>query len=229
MKNANYSTLSEFAEHIAFETPDQVISTYRDEINVYTIKELNDRANLLAKGLLHQGVGKGTRVALVLAGTTNCLQFVIALAKIGGILIPIPKELDPSLMVKILKEEKIQTVCFFAEEFLNTFKKIVTELDQNERGYLTSKKFPDLKNIITLGSIKNRGMFTTRELMLVGSHIDDFEVEESLMSVQPKDVFIRRISFDAHRKKKIEKITHKEILSENFSFSTLQNFLLNNI
>lgn len=229
MKASSHSTLSEFLENLAFTTPNQVISTFKDEINIFTVKELNDRANLLAKGLLYHGVTKGTPVALVIACTTNCLTVALALAKIGAILVPLNQHLELRVIEKILKEQKIHTIAFYADAFLRTFQQIIPNLAHNERGYLSSKDFPHLKNIVTLGSVKNRGIFTTRELMLVGSHMDDIEMEDTLVAIQPSDVFIRKVTYGDRSKIKVEEITHEQILKDNFSFPALQNFLLNTI
>lgn len=227
MKTPSHATLNEFIENLAFSKPDQVISSFQDEINIYTIKELNDRANLLAKGFLYNNVGKNTPVALVIAGTTNCLTFILALAKVGAVLIPINKNLELRLIEKILQSEKVHTIGFYADLFLKTFQLLVPNLTQNERGYLLSETFPALKNIVTLGSIKNRGIFTTRELMLVGSHIDDIEMENSVISISPTDVFIRKVTINKNDHLKVESITHGEILKNNFTFSALQNYLFN--
>ncbi|MDA3927910.1 MAG: AMP-binding protein [Prolixibacteraceae bacterium] len=229
MKTKTHTTLSNFFEQLVLDNPNQVISTFNDEINIYTIKELNDKANLLAKGFLYNNITKGTPVALVLAGTTNCLTFVLALAKVGATLIPLNKKLDIHLIEKILKTEKVQSIGFYADPFLKQFLKIAPNIARNERGYLNTDKFPELRNIITLGSVKNRGIFTTRELMLLGIHMDDIDMENSLLVNKPTDIFIKKISFSKTNVMKVDTKTHEEILIENFSFPALQNYLLNTI
>lgn len=227
MKTTTSSTLANFIENLVFDNPKEIISTFKDEINVYTIKELNDRANLLAKGLLYIGVGKATPVALVLAGTTNCLTFVIALAKIGAILTPLHKDADLKEVETILNDQKIQTIGFYADAFLQRFKSMEQNFTQNERGYLKTEKFPALKNIVTFGSIKNRGIFTTRELMLLGEHMDDIEMETSIKVIAPDDVFINQLVFDEQKQKTIIQFTHGQIIDRSETFAALQNFLMN--
>lgn len=227
MKPSAQSTISTFIDQLAYSDPEQVISSFQDEINIYTIAELNQRANLLAKGFLYQGIGKGTPVALVVACTTNCLTFVLALAKVGAILIPLDKNLELRLIEKIISKQKVHSIGFYADPFLKTFKQLLPNLTQNERGYLHSDRFPFLKNIITLGSVKNRGIFTTRELMLVGSHIDDIEMENLIENIRPEDPFIQKISFTKKEEFKVQSITHHEVLKTCTTFPALQNYLLN--
>lgn len=227
MKTTKTSTLASFIENLVFESPDETISTFKDEINVYTLEELNNRANLLAKGLLYNGVDKDTPVALVLAGTTNCLTFVLALAKIGAVLIPLNKALDIKKIKRILMQENVHTIGFYADDYLDKFKKIVPEFTQNERGYLRINEIQTLKNIITLGSIKNRGIFTTRELMLVGEHMDDIEMETKIKEITPSDIFIKQITMNKNAEIIIIENSHEDILKKNSSFKALQKFLIN--
>ena len=227
MKPKTPSTLANFVENLVFINPQEVISTFRDEINVYTLNELNNRANLLAKGLLYNGVTKGTPVALVLAGTTNCLTFVIALAKIGAVLVPVNKDAGLKTIQVVLKEQKIHTIGFYADAFLKKFSEIIPDYTQSERGYLKADKFPELKNIVTFGSIKNRGIFTTRELMLLGEHMDDIEMEALIQDSLPDDTFIKQVIFDENGKSTTTSITHGELLEMNKTFPSLQSFLLN--
>ena len=229
MKTTPISTLAEFIDKLVFENPNETISTFKDEINVYTLKELNNRATLLAKGLLYNGVDKNTIVALVLAGTTNCLTFVLALAKIGAVLIPLNKSLDIKIIKRILIQENVHTIGFYADEYLKKFTSIVPDFAQNERGYLQINEVPALKNIVTFGSIKNKGIFTTRELMLLGEHVDDIEMESLIKKITSSVVFIKQITINKNAEIITSGKTHGEILMDNTSFPALQNFLINSI
>lgn len=54
-----------------------------------TFKQLNDKSNQLARGLIHLGVSIGDRVAIL---AENCLEFAVinyAVAKCGAVLVPI--------------------------------------------------------------------------------------------------------------------------------------------
>lgn len=229
MKTETPITLADYIEKMVLANPNQVISTFKDEINVYNVEELNNRANLLAKGLLYNGVSKGTPVALVLSGTTNCLTFVIAISKIGAIFVPLNKDYENETIIKVLKQERIHTIGFYADMFLKKFQSIVPDYLNNERGYLQDINFPDLKNVVTFGSIKSRGIFTTRELMLVGEHMDDIEMEALIKEIKITDLFIRQITFDKKKRMNITSKTHGEIITGNFSLPALQNYLMNTI
>lgn len=229
MKTTTTDTLAGFIEKMVENDPEQVISTFIDEINVFNVKELNEKATLLAKGLMHIGVGKGDAIALVLSCTTNCLTFVIAIAKVGAILLPINKALKPETIKKILKQGNVTSIGFYADQFLETFKLIVPDYKSNERGYISNPDLPMLKNVVTFGSIKNRGIFTTREIMLLGEHTDDFEIENIAKEVSPDDIFIKLPIENESEAFNFECKRHNEIVTEQFSFSALQNYLINTI
>lgn len=227
MKASVQLTIPAFIDQLVFSNPGQVISSFKDEINIFNIAELNERASLLAKGFLYHGISKATPVGLVISCTTNCLTFVLALAKVGALLVPIDSSLELRSIEKILKHEKINSIGFYADPFLKTFKQLIPNLNHNERGYLQTVQFPHLRNVITLGSVKNRGIFTTRELMLVGAHIDDIEMENMLENINPDDPFIHKLSFNKKGELKVQCITHEEVLKNCNTFSALQNYLLN--
>ncbi|MDA3818581.1 MAG: AMP-binding protein [Prolixibacteraceae bacterium] len=220
------TTLAGFIEQKVFENPEEVISTFKDEINVFNIGELNKKATLLAKGLSYNNVAKDTPVALMLAGTTNCLTVVLALAKIGALLIPLNKKMKDEQIITILRDEKIHTLGFYADDFLARLNKIIPNFEENERGYLRSDSYTNLRNLVTFGSIKKRGIFTTRELMLLGMHSDDTELELITEVISPEDTFIKYIYWDTKNKKIIREIKHGEIVTPDFTIAAFQNLLL---
>jgi fatty-acyl-CoA synthase len=221
------NTLAEFIENLAFDKPDQVVSIFKNDINTYSIDDLNKKSTLLSKGLLYTGIEKGTPVCMALSGTYNCLAMAIALAKIGAILLPIDDKIENEKLSLILQKEKIHTLGFYAYTFFEKIKMIITDYQKNERGYLQSDKYPMLKNIVTFGSIKYRGVFTTRELMLLGMHIDDIEMETRTDIIEPTDIYIKQILIDKINSYSIKSITHNEIISEDFSLPAFQNILSN--
>jgi acyl-CoA synthetase (AMP-forming)/AMP-acid ligase II len=95
-----------------------------------TFRELNARCNQVANGLLDAGVGKGDRVALLLMNSAEFVASYFAIAKIGGVVVPLNWRLVPDELTFILKDSG-STVLIFGEEFIDT----VSEL--NQRGDAT--------------------------------------------------------------------------------------------
>jgi len=55
----------------------------------YTFSQLNERVNRLANGLLKLGVRKGDRVAFLQVNCNQCVETYFAVAKLGGIYLPL--------------------------------------------------------------------------------------------------------------------------------------------
>ncbi|MBU0462009.1 MAG: long-chain-fatty-acid--CoA ligase [Proteobacteria bacterium] len=83
-----------------------------------TFKQINDRANRLAHGLISLGVAPGDRVALL---AENCIEFVIvnyAAAKCGAILVPINFHFKKKELIYVVNDSE-PCVLFYGPEFPN--------------------------------------------------------------------------------------------------------------
>ena len=65
---------------------------------------------------------------------------------------------------------------------------MLPELKESQRGYLKSKRFPRLKNVVYIGQEKYRGMYNTPELLLLGENIEDDKLEAAKKLVDCHDV-----------------------------------------
>jgi amino acid adenylation domain-containing protein len=82
--------IHEFFEAQIAKTPDAPAVAFRDQ--QWTYRELNDRANALARKLQSAGVGPGTFVAVCLNRSFELVAALLAILKAGGAYVP----LDPS-------------------------------------------------------------------------------------------------------------------------------------
>lgn len=85
-----------------------------------TFQELNARTNRLANSLLELGVRHGDRVALALMNSAEFLEAYFAVAKIGGVVVPLNWRLVSDELEFILKDSG-STTLIFGEEFVETF------------------------------------------------------------------------------------------------------------
>lgn len=85
-----------------------------------TFKALNERCNRLANALVNQGVKKGDRVAIALMNSAEFVESYMAIAKIGGVCVPLNWRLVADELEFILKDSGA-SVCIFGEEFLPIF------------------------------------------------------------------------------------------------------------
>ena len=92
-----------------------------------TYAELNERANRVTNLLAAKGVGKGDRVALMLMNSIEFFEAYFAIAKIGGVSVPLNWRLVADELEFILKDSG-STTLIFGHEFLD----LVSDL--NSRG-----------------------------------------------------------------------------------------------
>jgi fatty-acyl-CoA synthase len=84
----DFSWIGDWAGRRAILTPDRIaIFDYLEKKN-YSYKELNFRANKLARVLLDFGISKGDRVAIFSTNKIECIDLFLATGKIGAILVP---------------------------------------------------------------------------------------------------------------------------------------------
>ena len=76
---------------------------------------------------------------------------------------------------------------------------MLPELKTSQRGYLKSKRFPCMKNVIYIGPEKYRGMYNTAEILLLGCNIDDDELLEAKAKVDCHDTVNMQYDFGHDR------------------------------
>ncbi|MFX1380554.1 MAG: AMP-binding protein [Promethearchaeota archaeon] len=84
----DFSWIGDWAKRRALLTPDNEAVFDNIEKKLYTFKDLNLRANKLARLLLKEGIAKGDRVAMFSTNRIECIDLFLATGKIGAILVP---------------------------------------------------------------------------------------------------------------------------------------------
>ncbi|MBW6533703.1 MAG: AMP-binding protein [Mariniphaga sp.] len=214
-------TLGEILEKWAFETPEKEFMVYPDRNLRFTYAKFNERVDNLAKGLLYMGVKPGDKVGIWAKNVPDWTTFMFATAKIGAILVTINTSYKLSELEYLLKNADVNTLCladgYRDSDFVKMIFDLVPELKQQARGELKSEKFPELKNVIFIGQEKHRGMFNTAELILLGNHVDDIELESIKESIKCHDVVNMQYTSGTTGFPKGVMLTHHNILNNGFA------------
>ena len=96
-----------------------------------TFEELNIRCNRLANSLIQLGVKPGDRVSLALMNSAEFLEAYFAIAKIGGVVVPLNWRLVPDELEFILKDSGSETL-IFGEEFVDVFQDLYDRGDKTD-------------------------------------------------------------------------------------------------
>jgi len=214
-------TLGEILEKWAYETPEKEFMVYPDRDLRFTYKQFNERVDALAKGLLYIGVNPGDKVGIWAKNVPDWTTFMFATAKIGAILVTINTSYKLSELEYLLKDADINTLCmadgFRDSDFVEMVFQLVPELKEQARGSLRSKNFPELKNVVFIGQQKHRGMYNTAELILLGNHVDDIELETIKVSLNCHDVVNMQYTSGTTGFPKGVMLSHHNILNNGYA------------
>ena len=185
-------TLGQWMEHWAETTPDKEYLVYSDRDLRFTWKEFNERVDRMAKGMLSIGIKHGTHVGIWATNVPDWLTFLYAAAKIGAVAVTVNTNYKQSELEFLVENADIHTLCItdgvFDGSYVDMVYTMLPELKESQRGYLKSKRFPVLKNVVYIGQEKYRGMYNTPELLLLGENVSDETLLEAKKLVTPHDV-----------------------------------------
>lgn len=184
-------TLGGILEKYARETPDHEFMVYPDRGLRFTYKEFDERADTFARGLLEIGVTKGSKIGVWAKNVPDWMTFMFAAAKIGAVLVTVNTNYKSAEVEYIMRNADIHTMCmvngYRDSDYVQIMYDLVPELRTAPRGALRSGKFPELRNVVYIGQEKQRGMYTTSELMALGRLCGNDALEAAKKRVGPHD------------------------------------------
>lgn len=221
-------TLGNILEKWAFNSPDAEFIVYPDRNLRFTYKQFNKRVDQLAKGLLYIGIKLGDKVGIWAKNIPDWTTLMFATAKVGAILVPVNTNSKLTELEYLLKKANINTL-FLADgllyiDYVQIINKLMPELKSQARGSLNGEKFPELKNVVFIGPKKYRGMYNITELILLGNHIDDIELESVKESLNCNDVVNIQYSSTTNSFQKGAMLSHHNILNSGYSVGECMKF-----
>ncbi|MBC7100028.1 MAG: AMP-binding protein [Methanobacteriales archaeon] len=221
-------TIGEFLEKQVKKYPDKEFIVYPDRDLRFTYHEFNERVNLLAKGLLAIGLKKGDHLGIWATNVPDWLTFLFATAKIGVVLVTINTAYKSHELEYVMKQSDMKAIAiidgFRDVDYIRTIYELVPELKSHERGNLKSKRFPKLESVIYIGAAKHRGMYNIHELMLLGKHIPDSELEKVKKTLNNDDVINMQYTSGTTGFPKGVMLTHRNILNNGYYIGERQKF-----
>ena len=185
-------TLGDWLEHWAKVSPDKEYIVYSDRDLRYTWSQFNERVNTVAQGLLALGVEKGSHVGIWATNVPDWLTYLYACAKIGAVYVTVNTNYKQNELEYLVENSDMHTLCLidgtFESDYIAMTYEMLPELKTCQRGFLRSKRFPKMRNVIYLGQEKHRGMYNTPEVMLLGQTVSDQRLEEAKKQVNCHDI-----------------------------------------
>lgn len=213
-------TIGDWLEHWATVTPDNEFLVYSDRDLRFTWKEFNQRVDNMAKGLMAIGIKRETHIGIWATNVPDWLTFLYAGAKIGAVLVTVNTSYKQNELEFIIQDSDIQTLCItdgtFDSNYVDMVYSVLPELKESQRGYMHSKRFPELRNIVYIGQEKYRGMYNTAEILLLGQNVDDAEFREAKSKVNCNDVVNMQYTSGTTGFPKGVMLTHYNIVNNGF-------------
>ncbi|KAA6333965.1 propanoyl:CoA ligase [termite gut metagenome] len=213
-------TLGQWLEHWAEESPDKEYIVYSDRNLRFTWKQLNERVDDMAKGLISIGITKGTHVGIWATNVPDWLTLLYACSKIGAVYVTVNTSYKQSELEYLCKDSDMHTLCIVDGEkdsdFVQMTYTMLPELKDCERGYLKSERFPYMRNVVYVGQEKHRGMYNTTELLVLGNYADDQRLNELKSQVNCHDVVNMQYTSGTTGFPKGVMLTHHNIANNGF-------------
>ena len=156
------------------------------------------------------------------------MTFMFASAKIGAVLVTVNTNYKLAEVEYLLKNADIHTLCMIGEyrdsDYVNMLFELVPELKTNRRGDLRSERFPELRNVVFIGPEKHRGFYNTAELLLMGSYLDDLELDEIRITINTHDVVNMQYTSGTTGFPKGVMLSHHNILNNGYSIGECMKY-----
>lgn len=224
-------TLGQYLEYWAATSPAHEFMVYPDRNLRFTYQQFNERVDDLATGLLAIGLQPGDKLGIWANNVPDWLTFMFATAKIGVILVTINTNYRVHELEYLVKNSDLNTLClvngFRDSDYVSMVYELIPELMTCQRGRLKSDKFPVLRNIIFIGPEKHRGMFSIKELLLLGASSGKEKLREIGASLNCHDVVNMQYTSGTTGFPKGVMLSHYNILNNGLSVGKCMNYSQN--
>jgi len=221
-------TLGQMLDEAIMQHPDNEAVVYVDRNYRMTYREFGELVDSLAKGLMAMGVQKGEKVAIWATNVPYWVAFQFATAKIGAVLLTVNTFYKQAELEYLLKQSECENILlidsFRDTDYVQTVYDLVPELKTQERGYLRSEKFPDLKRVFFLGQEKHRGMYSMPELLALSRVTTEEDYRARQASLAPHDVVNMQYTSGTTGFPKGVMLTHYNIGNNGFWIGENQGF-----
>jgi fatty-acyl-CoA synthase len=221
-------TIGDMLSSWAKKAPEREFIVYADRDLRFRYAEFDERVDKLAKGLLAIGLEKGDHLGIWANNVPDWLTFLFATARIGVVLVTVNTNYKLNELEYIVRQSDMKSLCivdgFKDSDYVAMVKALVPELESQERGRLTSARFPVLKSVLYMGPQKHRGMYSLPELLLLGSHGADEKLRSIEASLSCKDVVNMQYTSGTTGFPKGVMLSHYNIVNNGFNIGECQRF-----
>jgi fatty-acyl-CoA synthase len=211
-------TIGDLLDKMADDYPKQDAVLYTDRPFRKTYSEFRDLCNKVAKGFLAMGIKKGDHVAIWATNYPEWLLTMFATAKIGAVMVTVNTNYKIFELEYLLKQSDSTTLVmtdgFKDSDYVGIVNKMYPELKDVEPGKVNIENLPFLKNIIHVGSKRQKGMFQWEDLYKLAETVSDETLSEIQAGLDPHDVINMQYTSGTTGFPKGVMLTHYNIIND---------------
>ncbi|PNF23398.1 hypothetical protein B7P43_G12237, partial [Cryptotermes secundus] len=222
-------TLGQLAQKAAEEWGEKeaLVSVYEQQR--YTFKEMLEKADRLAAGLLQLGLKPGDRLGIWGPNSSDWYISRVAAARAGLIAVQIdPAYQPPELLHALVKVEAKALICaekYKSNNCYDMVQTLIPELNKSAEGgiEITSSKLPALKTLIVMSNAQHRGAYRLKDIILSASEEYIQEVNQLQTLIQPDDGCTVQFSSGTTGSPKAALLSHHALVNNGYFIRTPMN------
>lgn len=210
------NTLGGVLDDLSKNNPNGWAVIYTDRNYFRTWKELNDEADLIARGMMSLGVKKGDHVAIWATNTPEWILTLFAAAKIGAVLVTVNTNFKIFELEYLLRQSDTKLLVmiggFKNNDYVATVNELLPEL-KTTSGEIESEHLPFLKRVVFAGKETPEGMLNFEDLKILGGDFPVEIYEENKKTLNTHDVVNMQYTSGTTGFPKGVMLTHYNILN----------------
>lgn len=210
------NTLGGVLDDLSKNNPNDWAVRYTDRNYFRTWKELNDEADLIARGMMSLGVKKGDHVAIWATNTPEWILTLFAAAKIGAVLVTVNTNFKIFELEYLLRQSDTKLLVmiggFKNNDYVATVNELLPEL-KTTSGEIESEHLPFLKRVVFAGKETPEGMLNFEDLKILGGDFPVEIYEENKKTLNTHDVVNMQYTSGTTGFPKGVMLTHYNILN----------------